>query len=228
MLVKNIIYCLRCPISNDIRYIGQTKRGLRRKYEHNSKNKEKLNTHLDKWLNKLQKNDLKPIFEVLESCECNTELNAREIYWISYYEDKYELCNYEGGGIKGKIISENHNSKYLKGKHLEDYYTKERANEIKSNISKSVSGENNPRFGEDVRNNKELMKKLTLSNSKVTIVAYDTILMKIYGIYINSKSAAKALNTSHSSVRMAKSGKYRLRRRYLIFNLDYLQDIKFT
>ena len=100
-----LIYCLRCPITNEIRYIGQTKRGLRRSYEHRSRTKHKQKNHLSYWLNSLIEKGLKPIFEILETLDKVEKLNEREIYWITYYKNKFNLCNLESGGIKNKIVS---------------------------------------------------------------------------------------------------------------------------
>ena len=90
---NTFIYCIRCPISNEIRYVGKTTRGIRRKYEHNSKTKQNPKTHLARWLKKLIDCGNKPIFEVIEYVDNIEKLNYREIYWIDIYRSKSDLCN---------------------------------------------------------------------------------------------------------------------------------------
>ena len=82
------IYVLKDPITNEVRYIGQTKHSL----------KSRMNTHIYdsikyrynapkcNWVRKLLNNNLFPIIEVIEEVE-NDKLDEREIYWISYYRN---------------------------------------------------------------------------------------------------------------------------------------------
>jgi len=82
-----LIYCLRCPITNEIRYIGQTKRGIRRSYEHRSRTKHKQKNHLSYWLNSLIEKGLKPIFEILETLDKVEKLNETEIIELNHYSN---------------------------------------------------------------------------------------------------------------------------------------------
>lgn len=97
-----IIYKLIDPNTNKIRYIGKTKNLQKRYYHHCSLaacNKE--DTHRSNWIKSLLLDKQKPIIEVIEFCnEYNWQ--EREIYWIKYYSDKYDLCNHTIGGDGGK------------------------------------------------------------------------------------------------------------------------------
>ena len=82
------IYILRCPISSEIRYVGQTRTSITKRlgghiYEATNRRKNKLN-HKDNWVLKLLKMGHRPIIEILESHK-DVELNyilEREKYWI--------------------------------------------------------------------------------------------------------------------------------------------------
>jgi len=72
------IYVLKCPISSEIRYVGQTKMSLIKRlgghiYDATNRNKKKLN-HKDNWILKLLKNGYRPLIESLESHDV-VELN---------------------------------------------------------------------------------------------------------------------------------------------------------
>jgi len=216
LMKSNLIYCLKCPVTNDIRYIGQTRRGIRRKYEHLSKLKKKYNsnTYLYNWINDLFSKGVKPIFEIVESFEDSSLLNEREIYWISFYSKKYNLCNYELGGVSGKLISDNHNSKFLKGKKLEDYYGKEKSQEIRNKISLSTSGENNPSYGSKNIND-EYIKKQVISNSKKKIIVTD-IETNIEFTFINSKEASIFIGCCNSTIREGKRNNHLIKSKYRV------------
>ena len=95
------IYVLKDPITNEVRYIGQTKHSL----------KSRMNTHIYdsikyrynapkcNWVRKLLNNNLFPIIEVIEEVE-NDKLDEREIYWISYYRNILgkKILNLTDGG----------------------------------------------------------------------------------------------------------------------------------
>ena len=61
------IYVLKCPITHEIKYIGQTTNFKKRKNAHFSSKGKSL--RLMFWFNSLEKVGLKPIFEVYFICE---------------------------------------------------------------------------------------------------------------------------------------------------------------
>jgi len=101
-----IIYKLIDPNTNKIRYVGKTKNLQKRYYHHCSLavcNKE--NTHRSNWIKSLLKNNQKPVIEIIENCN-KDNWQQKEIYWIKYYSNKYDLCNHTIGGDGGKGFSQ--------------------------------------------------------------------------------------------------------------------------
>ena len=98
------IYILRCPISSEIRYVGQTRTSITKRlgghiYEATNRRKNKLN-HKDNWILKLLKMGHRPIIEILESHK-DVELNyilEREKYWIKNLKSQCRLLNSTDGG----------------------------------------------------------------------------------------------------------------------------------
>lgn len=98
------IYVLKCPISNEIRYVGQTRGKLNKRLDghiwESRKNKKKY-SHKDNWISKLSKLELKPIIEKIEELpiECNLSyVLERETYWILKYKNNGNLVNATDGG----------------------------------------------------------------------------------------------------------------------------------
>lgn len=100
------IYCLKCPLSNKIRYIGQTRVSLSKRlgghlYDSRKRKKEKYN-HKDNWIFKLSELNLKPIIEEIESFKMTTDLSfvlERETYWIlKLKSENIDLLNSTDGG----------------------------------------------------------------------------------------------------------------------------------
>ena len=82
---SNIIYALKCPITGDVHYIGKSKRGLIRPFSHLSI------SHSDKireWVSDLSLINNKPVVSVIEEVNDESDLDAKERYWINYYLNK--------------------------------------------------------------------------------------------------------------------------------------------
>lgn len=86
------IYVLKCPISNEVRYVGQTRSKLNKRlsghiYE-SRKNKKKY-SHKDNWISKLYKLELKPIIENIEEISLDYNLSyvleRKENRFIRWY-----------------------------------------------------------------------------------------------------------------------------------------------
>jgi hypothetical protein len=143
------IYVLKCPISGDIRYVGQTKMKLIKRlsghlYDAFGRNKKKLN-HKDNWIRKLLKDGYRPLIESIETFSNDVELNFvldREKFWILNLKNKFKLLNSTDGG---------------------EYSI----NNIV--VVTDMSGEKNPMFG---KNHTELSKKI-MSEKKLGL--YDGI-----------------------------------------------------
>lgn len=90
------IYYLKDPESLKIRYVGMTSKSLEYRLKKHIENAKytKHNKHLCNWINKLLKNNLKPIIELIE--EVNFDIwQQKEIYYISIYPN---LLNFTKGG----------------------------------------------------------------------------------------------------------------------------------
>jgi group I intron endonuclease len=154
---KGKIYGLTCPISNEIRYVGQTTITLNERLcRHIYKTKYKIKngkvlTHKENWLKKLIEFELvdKIKITLLEECDIKL-LNEREIYWISDFKSKYKLTNLTDGGegTRGfKMPTEflERLSKMKVGN--KNRVGKKHSEKTKKLISKKVSGKNNGNFG---------------------------------------------------------------------------------
>jgi group I intron endonuclease len=115
------IYALNHPVTGETRYVGKSKSPSRRLKEHLSKARRGKyeNIHLGHWINKLEKEGLKPTLSILE--ECSVELwKDREKHHIAVFEN---LVNMNDGGIEppdttGRIKSDEERKKlslYRKG-----------------------------------------------------------------------------------------------------------------
>lgn len=103
------IYTLSDPITNEIRYVGKTKRELRfRIYAHLSNYKLRHEkSHKNSWILSLKRINLNPIVEILDIVN-EEDWEFWEIYWI--YQIKswgFDLTNMtkggEGGSGKGPL-----------------------------------------------------------------------------------------------------------------------------
>jgi hypothetical protein len=168
------IYCLKNPISNEIRYIGKTIRSLEiRLKEHihhaNSNNKKKYRVHF--WIKSL--NGIKPNIELLEICNEN-DWEEREKFYISKYNNLTNLA-LGGKSIHGYALSNEHKLKISianKGKEVSKE-AKEKMRKSRLNVQMSETWKNNISKGlmGRKRNNNECLnisKGLLKLNRKLT------------------------------------------------------------
>lgn len=90
------IYKLTDPLTQEIRYIGKTTNISRRFNAHINRCTTKK-IHSAVWIKSLIDKGVKPIIEIIESCDENN-WEEREIYWIKFYKEKYDLTNILPGG----------------------------------------------------------------------------------------------------------------------------------
>ena len=92
------IYKIQNLLNNKV-YVGQSNNILRRWKDHKTNafnsNDHNYNTHLYRSIRKYGLQNFS--FEILEECS-TSELDAREIYWISYYNSFFEGYNLTMGG----------------------------------------------------------------------------------------------------------------------------------
>jgi len=98
IMKKYKIYCLKNPINNDIRYIGQTSLSLnRRLYLHLYHIDYK--SYKNSWLKNLIKNGINPVIELIETLNDQISCNEREIFWIDKLrKEGKKLTNQTIGG----------------------------------------------------------------------------------------------------------------------------------
>lgn len=121
---RNIIYGLKDPLTNEIRYIGKSTSGLSRPRSHLTPNKYlKENNYKAKWIKSLIHNGIIP--EIVILCETDNilELDKLEIEFIKEYRSLgYRLTNLTDGGegSLGRVLSAETKEKISKKK-LEYY-----------------------------------------------------------------------------------------------------------
>jgi group I intron endonuclease len=152
------IYGLKCPISNDIRYIGQSVNPNKRFKQHILRakiDKKPIKTHKENWIlyliNKGLEKEIK--IEIIEICNENN-CDEREIYWIKEYRNKINdmLTNTAEGGKCVRICgSRNHNY----GKHMSE--------EDKKKLSINRLGDKNPMFNKHFKMSQSVKDKTSIS-----------------------------------------------------------------
>ncbi len=185
------IYKLICPITFEVKYIGLTEHPDKRKIEHRCY-RQKGNYKMSQYKKYLKENNVRFIFEIIEECS-TSEMSNREMFWITQYDNLLNLT--EGG--EHNLISDNHNSKKLKGNTLESYYGVDRAEGIKRKISNSLKGETNPNYNGKYCT-KEWKSNQVISQSKTPLVVYDEN-RNFIGEFINSKECARHLECGHAN-----------------------------
>ena len=98
------IYVLICPISNKIRYVGQSN-DPKRRYRRHIYDSKRRTDHKSNWIKKLISKDLKPILKIIHTCNEN-EVDYYEKYYIDLYKESFDLTNIKDGGKSYKMTQE--------------------------------------------------------------------------------------------------------------------------
>ncbi len=107
------IYTLENPITNEIRYVGYTKKSLPKRLNSHFKNvceaidgKRKWNKRLS-WIKSLLVDNILPIIKELDVCYSKQEAYELEIYWIDQMKQwGLALVNMTSGGDGGDTFSQ--------------------------------------------------------------------------------------------------------------------------
>jgi len=95
-----LIYGLRCPKTDDYKYIGKSSSGLERAKAHLTYSH---NESVNHWVAELREQGFCPLIDVLEECT-EEELQIKEHFWIQYYTARgCKLMNsifYRGAAIE--------------------------------------------------------------------------------------------------------------------------------
>jgi len=88
------IYFLKCPITNNVVYVGMTKDVIKRYMQHTRR---KTNNKIkDNWNKELKLKGLKPLLEIIETGLTKYDAEDREIYYISKFENLFNILD---GGL---------------------------------------------------------------------------------------------------------------------------------
>jgi len=151
------IYCLKCPNTNEIRYIGYTCQLLIKRYRCHLDDVKRTRSHKTNWIKSLLINDQKPIIESLEdNIKSLEEASRLEVEYIDKYKKLgYNLTNSTSGGEINKTfdeevrnkISETLKKKYRSGEIINWNIGKHTPNKSKGKSRECQSGEKNSFYG---------------------------------------------------------------------------------
>ena len=127
MKMNGSIYSLIDPRDNKIKYIGQTRFKISKRYSEHLRNSTYAATNnykVYRWINDLKSENLLPRIELIENVDF-ADLDKREMYWISIYSK--ELNNMTVGGcgvntIDKRIFTEEHKQKIGNSCRAEKHY----------------------------------------------------------------------------------------------------------
>ena len=93
------IYTLNDPITNEVKYVGQTCKDLNKRLSgHLSESRLRCKSHKNHWIKSLQQKDLKPTINLILDNLTKEEANNKEIEYISFFKKEYNLTNSTKGG----------------------------------------------------------------------------------------------------------------------------------
>lgn len=96
---KYLVYALKDPRTQEIRYIGKSSIGLKRPKKHKNSSELKKKTHKTYWIKSLISLGLMYEIEVLEECSSEEQVMQQEMYWIKFHRDiGTDLTNLTDGG----------------------------------------------------------------------------------------------------------------------------------
>lgn len=204
MYKEYILYVLIDPITNQIRYVGQTSMTLKRRLTCHISKKEK--THKKYWINSLIKNGLKPIIKEVAKFNTQEEVNLEEIKLIKKLrEDKVDLTNIADGGnvTSGYKFTEEQKNKMMGRK--PHNLGKPRSIDEKNKISKSLRDffKKNPKIG--IPHTKESKRKIGDRNSKKVALIDEK--KNIIEIFNSVREASFKLNLNETSISKVCLGK---------------------
>src|SRR6266852_1396598 len=100
---RNLIYAARDPVTNELRYVGQTRKGLKDREQRHRGEAFKCTDHAHHWMRSLLEKNLWPRFEILETFDDSDDvqkiLDEAEIRWIAEFRAAgHPLTNTAPGG----------------------------------------------------------------------------------------------------------------------------------
>lgn len=179
---KGLIYCIICPIKNEIRYIGLTTTTIEKRFKKHIREIDKSKSYKNNWLKTVRHSGLlnKLKIEVIEEVSIDI-LNERERYWIQYYNDlNFNLTNTTPGGSVGSLGYKHTKEAKTKISNRSKLPRKKMSSTGRLNISKSLIG-NKRRLGKT--HTKQTKEKI--SNSKKGTKAHNIRIVYQYDKQFN-------------------------------------------
>lgn len=227
IIMKSKIYYLKCPITNEVRYVGQTISRLHSRMKnhiHETNRNKKLGkklTHKENWILSLKDNGLLNEMTIclIEEVDVN-DANDREIYWIDFHKSD-KLTNTDEGG-KRKFLSEESKQKISKansgsknGMYGKRY--KLSAEQIEINRQSMINSE---KFQKS-RKSKSFRDKISKSQKVDDWYLLDEN-FNILKVFEFSKEVASYLGCGKSNVQHARADKRKLSKKYWVcYKKDY-------
>ncbi len=139
-----IIYIIKNKINNKV-YIGKTIKTIdERKKEHLSSKFEQTHSLIHRAIEKYGADNFE--FSIIKECLDNKELNEAEKFYIKEFNSIECGYNISSGGDGGDNISNHPNNKEIRLK-ISKASKKQWTDERKKSFSESISGKNNPNYG---------------------------------------------------------------------------------
>ena len=116
------IYILKCPLTDEIKYVGLTiSPGLRlRSHLASAKTGRQPNEKLSNWINELLSKEIKPVFEIVHTCNWSAVL-VMELYFIEKYSTENTLFNIQKLPDTRNAIDKSELKKLIKSKGFKRY-----------------------------------------------------------------------------------------------------------
>ena len=93
--MKYTIYCLKCPIKNEIKYVGRSK-NIKDRYRRHCNIKSSVNENMKQWILELNKIKMLPLLDILETNLEMYQAEEKEKFYIKKFDT---LLNISGGGL---------------------------------------------------------------------------------------------------------------------------------
>ena len=191
--IETYIYLLRCPKTNEVKYVGKANDPKSRYYSHMRNGRTEI-SHKRNWINSLKKEGLFPILDIIKKVSIEN-WKYWERYYIAYYKSKgHNLTNYKKGG-NGLFMG--NRTSFKKGqtpwnKGIIGYSTTKKGKLLSENIKMKIS--------------KTLKGRLNTGASK-PIIQIDKINGIIIGEYPSAAEASRQTNILKSTILNNTSGR---------------------
>lgn len=184
---KGLIYCLKDPRTNLVRYIGQTVSILSKRYNQHLVDYKRRNCKVNSWIKSLASLELKPIIEIIEDDIDQDKLDNKEIAYIALFKSV-------GANLKNHTIG---------GKgHFGERMTE------KAKEKRKITNQNSERMKEKHKNHSIFMKEKFEKLRKLGIIKPKIIKVKRVKIIITKKvKIIYGMNMSGNNLKKFKSYK---------------------